>query len=226
MTEPAAATLDRNLAAAGFLYLGGFAPSEDASVPPLSGGQRAGTLLLIGSTGPSLWPAFGESPEHSDGGPDPLDRFTRRVLTRCASAHGFEPLFPFEGPPYYPFQQWAFKCGGFSQSPLGVLAHRVYGPWTGFRAAFLSAEALADTSPAPSEGPCEGCEDKPCLSVCPVNAISLESGYDVAACRAHLAQDRDRDCWSGCRARRACPFGTEHRQSAATAGFHMKSFAG
>ena len=226
MTDAAAPDLEGDLTVAGFLVLGGFAPGAEDGVPGLAGGRPAASLLLIGSTGPSLWPPFETSPEYSDGAPDPLDRYTRRVLKHCAADHGFDPLFPFEGPPHYPFQQWALKCGGFSQSPLGVLAHAAYGPWTGFRAAFLSPGPAAVPGANALAGPCETCLDKPCLSACPVNAISVKEGYDVPACKAHLQSSDDMDCWSGCLARHACPFGSDHKPSVATARFHMASFIG
>ena len=41
MTRPAAAKLEQNLAAAGFLLLGGFAPDGTVAVPPLVGGKQA-----------------------------------------------------------------------------------------------------------------------------------------------------------------------------------------
>lgn len=226
MTEPAAAELIERLAAAGFLCLGGFEPVASSLVPPLPGGGVARSLVLIGSTGPSIWPAFSASPEYADGNPNPLDRYTERVLSDIACAFALTTLFPFAGPPYHPFQKWALACGGFSQSPLGVLAHETYGPWAGFRAVFLSAEALPLPAASRPDGPCDTCSDKPCLTICPVNAISLEEGYRVADCRTYLAKDRSRDCWSGCLARRACPYGQDHRQSAETAGFHMESFLG
>ncbi|PVB61463.1 hypothetical protein [Labrenzia sp. 011] len=226
MNGPAAAELEKDLAAAGFLCLGGFSPGKDSDVPALSGGTRPQTLLLIGSTGPSIWPCLVESPEWADGADDPLDRYTARVLGVLARKHACEPLFPFQGPPYHPFQKWAQACGGFSQSPMGVLAHQVFGPWAGFRAVFLSSQPL-DTPPAAERsGPCDTCLDKPCIAACPANALSLTGGYDVPRCRDHLARSRALDCWSGCLARRACPVGTPHRQDPATARFHMDSFIG
>lgn len=226
MTEPALAHLQDDLAAAGFLFLGGFRPLPGDGVPDISGGAAAQSLLLIGSTGPSLWHPFTSSPEYRDGAPHPMDRYTKRELSRLAAAHGLDVLFPFEGPPYFPFQQWALRCGGFSQSPLGVLAHETYGPWTGFRAAFLSAAPVIDLDPSRDAGPCETCHDKPCLSACPVNAISVETGYDVRACKGHLQQSAEIACWSGCLARHACPFGEDHKPHPDTARFHMTSFVG
>ncbi|MET1415858.1 hypothetical protein ABVF61_26545 [Roseibium sp. HPY-6] len=219
-------TLREDLSAAGFLALGEFEPDSEDSLPDLGAGKTAKALLLIGSTGPSLWHAFSSSDEFSDGNPHPLDRYTKRELSRIAASHGGAPLFPFEGPPYYPFQQWALKCGGFSQSPLGVLAHHDFGPWTGFRAAFLSPQPIARPDQNTTAGPCETCLDKPCLSACPVKAISVETGYNVPACKAHLETGDDITCWSGCLARHACPFGSHHKPHPDTARFHMESFVG
>jgi len=226
MSRPVAAELIERLAAAGFLSLGGFDAEDEASLPELQSGRAAKSLLLIGSTGPTLWDLLLQSPEMADGAPDPLDRYTRRVLTALATESGFEAVFSFDGPPYHPFQQWALRCGGFSQSPMGVLAHHDYGPWTGFRAAFLSPAALPFESRTGAPGPCETCVEKPCLTACPVGALSLETGYDVPKCRDHLIADQSVDCWSGCRARRACPFGTAHRQVRDNARFHMDRFVG
>ncbi len=226
MTGPALAELTDKLAGAGFLLLGGFDPGTSDSLPTLSAGDPAASLLLVGSTGPSLWPVFSQSPEYQDGVNEPLDRYTKRVLGRIAADNGHDVVFPFEGPPYYPFQQWALRCGGFSQSPLGPMVHATYGPWLGFRAAFISADRTPIQDPSNSAGPCETCSEKPCLSVCPVSAISLENGYDVPRCQSHLRSSEMVDCWSGCLARKACPFGAEHGQEPENARFHMKSFLG
>lgn len=226
MTRPALDELSEDLASAGFLLLGGFNPGVDDSLPRLASGQSAAQLLMIGSTGPSIWPKLIASPEFRDGRKDPLDRYTHRALCQIATKYGYDALFPFKGPPYHPFQQLALKCGGFSQSPLGPLAHEDYGPWLGFRAAFLSAEPSVDRPLGNNaSGPCEGCPDKPCLTACPVSAISLQTGYDVARCQNHLRSFADAACWSGCLARMACPFGTDHKQTSENARFHMESFA-
>ncbi|TYC53720.1 hypothetical protein FMN50_14220 [Rhodobacterales bacterium] len=226
MMKPAAATLDQDLAAAGFLLLGSFSPGPEDRIPDLAHGHRAATLLLIGSTGPTLWPKLIESPEFADEAPDPLDRYTRRTLLGTALKYGFDVLFPFEGPPYHPFQQWALACGSFSRSPMGVLAHRDFGPWSGFRAVFLSREPLWENTLEDRPGPCEACEDKPCIAACPADALSSETGYDVPKCRAHLEKGRALDCWTGCLARQACPVGQNHLQAPDNAQFHMESFVG
>ncbi|MHA7776134.1 hypothetical protein [Roseibium sp. M-1] len=224
MTEPAAAALNEALAAAGFFCLGGFVPKAEDDIPALSDGRVTQTLLLIGSTGPSIWPVLTASPEYQDGKADPLDRYTKRTLLAVADPFGFEALFPFEGPPYHPFQQWALNCGGFSRSPMGVLAHRHFGPWAGFRAVFLVPELLAGLTTPPGQGPCENCTAKPCLPACPVEALSLTSGYDVPKCRDYLAASPEAPCRTGCLARRACPVGDAYRPGPDMGRFHMDRF--
>ncbi len=226
MDIAAATRLSKKLAAAGFLGLGGFHPEDADAVPDLRPQVPARTLLLIGSAGSDLWRQFTQSSEYADKRPDPLDRYTRRCLGAMAAEFGLTAVFPFDGPPFYPFQRWALRAGGFSQSPLGVLANEAYGPWVGLRAAFLSRELFGTFEAAGSVGPCESCEDKPCVTACPVNAISLKDGYDVPACREHLMTDLNAECRSGCLARRACPFGTLDAQPSEQAQFHMSQFLG
>ncbi len=210
----------------GFLVLGGFSPGPNDAVPEIAPGVSPRSLFLVGSTGPGIWPVFVESPEFADGAQDSLDRFTRRVLSEVARGFGLSIVFPFDGPPYHPFQKWAMRAGGFSPSPLGVLAHDIYGPWSGFRAALLSAENPGPAVGNASTGPCPDCADRPCLSACPVDAISGTEGYDVPRCREHLASGQGEPCFSGCLARHACPIGSDFRQTPEQARFHMDSFMG
>ncbi|MEO1689892.1 MAG: ferredoxin, partial [Pseudomonadota bacterium] len=65
------------------------------------------TTVLIGPDEPAFWPLFSQSPEYRDGAPDPLDRWSRRVIDEVAAAQGGEALYPFGGPPYHPFYSWA-----------------------------------------------------------------------------------------------------------------------
>lgn len=219
-----ATQLSKVLARSGFIALGGFHPDPADCVSDI-GSAPARTLVLIGNAGPDLWPQFTASAEFGDGASDPLDRFTRRILSAIAEDFGFAPVFPFDGPPYHPFQQWALKAGGFSQSPLGVLVHDAYGPWAAFRAAFVSSEEFGTFELNGRSGPCETCTDKPCLAPCPVGAVTRD-GYDVAACLGYLRQTPAADCFAGCLARRACPYGADFAQGADQAAHHMKAFVG
>nr|WP_283776396.1 hypothetical protein [Stappia sp. WLB 29] len=205
--------------------LGRFEPVPEDEVPHTGTGHAARAVFVVGSLSNALFEVFASSPEAADGLPDPLDRFTRRVLTGLAESEGLGIVFPFEGPPYHPFQRWTLRAGGFSRSPMGVLAHREFGPWAGLRAAFLSSEPLAVPAASPAEGPCPACSGTPCMSACPAGALS-EAGYDVPRCLAYLRANPAAPCHAGCLARHACPFGRAHAQSPEAGSFHMRSFVG
>ena len=176
------------------------------------------TITLIGPDEPAFWPIFTDSPEYKDGTPHPMDRWSKRVLTDVAETLGAEPLFPFGGPPYAPFYSWAVATGRFWPSPIGFLVHEDGGLFASFRGAIRWDK--------PAEGgtaakPCTSC-DAPCNSACPVGAF--DAGYDVVACKTHVASPEGADCRTcGCLARRACPVGAGRRLPAQSA-FHMDAF--
>ncbi len=183
------------------------------------------TLVLVGTVGARNWPAFAASPEAADTQPDPLDRWSRRVVAALAADLGATPLFPFEGPPFPPFQRWARQAEPVHPSPLGILIHPDWGLWHAYRGA-LAFRARVDLPPPDRRpSPCDVCAAKPCLTACPVNAFGAGS-YDVASCTAHVATPAGADCLDhGCRARRACPIGPKHRYEPDQARFHMRAFS-
>ncbi len=215
----------RNAAEASGLRLrGAFLCEPGDGVPAQRDGGESRTLILLGNLGGSLWPSFSRSTEARDGRPDPMNRWSARVIGELAARFGGLALFPFGGPPYHPFLRWAQRAEGLAASPLGMLIHPVYGLWHAYRGAIALGPALDLPRLAAAASPCESCAERPCLSACPVDAFS-ESGYDVAACADHLLDPAGEDCLSGgCLARRACPVGREHHYDAPQAAFHMEAF--
>lgn len=211
--------------AVGLRLRGGFHCDPADAVPACRDGQPAGTLVLLGNASADFWPEFAASPEYQDADPHPLDRWSRRVIESLAQEFGASALFPFEGPPYHPFQRWAGKAEPVWPSPLGVLIHPLYGLWHGYRGALAFAEPITGMpvrEDMPS--PCESCADKPCLSACPVDAFT-QGRYHVAHCVNHIASPSGEDCMaSSCRARRACPVGKAHLYGAEQSRFHMTAF--
>ena len=206
--------------AAGFKVFGGLASTT-------AGLEAGGTLILVGNTGVDMWPVFcDEKPDTTD----PLDTWTRERITAITdSLHErfsvpIEALFPFDGPPYHPFQRWALTSGNAHPSPIGPLIHTEFGLWHGYRAALHVDADLALPEPSTSASPCDDCTEKPCLVACPVEAFA--SGHlNVAACTSHLAGDHGEACFkAGCLARRACPIGTDVAYSEPQARFHMRAF--
>ncbi len=176
------------------------------------------TITLLGPDEPRFWPIFTQSSEYQDGVPDPMDRWSKRVISAIAKRVGAAPVFPFGGPPYAPFYTWAANTGRFWPSPIGFLVHDETGLFASFRGA-LRWDRDARTSAA--QKPCDTCA-APCKSACPVGAF--DDGYDVAACKAHVTSPAGGDCRTGgCLARRACPVGQGLRLPAQSA-FHMEAF--
>ena len=199
----------------GLILRGGFHP--EAGDAELAG---IGTVFLVGNAGPAMWEAFAP---HIDGGKDPLDRWTKRVIDPIDERFGARVLYPFNAE-VPPFQRWALRAEAVHASPLGILIHPEYGLWHAYRAALLFTERLdlPERSTAPS--PCESCAEKPCLSACPVGAFS-GSAYDVAACADHVAKPQANCTSIGCHARNACPIGQVWRYAEPQTRFHMSAFA-
>ena len=205
--------------AASLAYRGALHPAAE-DLPPAG----VGTLILIGFTGNREWPAFANSPEVADGQPDPLDRWSRRVIGALAAELDARALFPFGGPPFLPFQRWAQRAEPVTPSPLGILIHPDWGLWHAYRGALAFGDRLELPPPDRRPSPCDSCAEKPCLSACPVDAFG-SGGFAVPACVAHISAPAGDDCMNfGCRARRACPVGVEHRHQPAQAHFHLAAF--
>ena len=212
----AATELAPRLAALGLEVLGTAPPDPDFTPP----GTRA--IALIGPMGGAVWwDIVTASPEWQDGTPDPIDRWSRRVLTGLAAEIGATALFPFGGPPWLPFQRWALESGRAWQSPVMLLVHATSGLWVSFRGALALPFAL-ETGPLPN--PCQTCADKPCLTACPAGALT-DAGYDVPACHAFLDSAPGQTCIGmGCRVRAACPVSVRHARLPAQSAHHMSRF--
>ncbi len=205
----------------GLVPRGAFRLGESERRGPLAGVR---TIVLAGMTGRDGWSAFAASPEASDGLGDPLDRWSRRVIESIARELGATALFPFGGPPWLPFQQWARRAEPVHVSPIGILIHPCYGLWHAYRGALGFSDPLAVPEPEAAPSPCDSCLGRWCLKACPVGAFSA-AGYDVGACVAHVKSPAGADCMGGgCRARRACPVGAEHAYPPEQANFHMRAF--
>lgn len=180
------------------------------------------TLAFIGPGGPGFWPRFTASPEYRDGEPDPLDRWSARVISRLADRLGGRAIFPFGNSPPLPFTTWALKSGMFWKSPVGLLVHARQGLFVSFRGAIVLPGKVA--IPRAASNPCLSCERKPCLTACPAAALTGD-GYDLDACHAWLSSPDGSGCMGhGCAVRDACPVSYRYGRNRAQSAFHMKAF--
>ena len=210
----------------GLALRGAFHPQPADAVPLRADGGGAATVVLLGFTGSAQWPVFAASPEFADGRPDPLDRWSRRLIDSLAARHGGVALYPSDGPPWLPFQRWAMRAEPVHVSPLGILIHPDLGLWHAYRGALALRARLALPEPDRRPSPCAACDDKPCLTSCPASAVAPRH-FDQRACASHVASVAGRDCLQlACRARRSCPVGAAYRYVPAQAQFHMTAFVG
>ncbi|HWP94661.1 MAG TPA: hypothetical protein VNL72_02885 [Gammaproteobacteria bacterium] len=212
--------LERALSGHGLVLRGGFACTPDDALPDIAG-RSARTLLLVGHVGGALWPPFERArrarPELG------LDEWTRTVIEPLAEAVGGRALYPFQGPPFWPFQRWALRADTVFVSPVNLLIHPRYGLWHAYRAALILPQTVTVPVRPTAAHPCEACPSRPCLAACPVAALS-PGKLDIARCVAHVTAPAGTACQTGCLARLACPVGREHLYPPAQRIFHMRAF--
>lgn len=211
--------VDRAAAAAGLEIYGALHPGHQ----PVKG-LRDGTLVLLG-TGAAFWPVFTASAEHQDGRPDPIDRWSERVVGGMACALGARAYYPFGGPPYQPFVDWALASGRSFTSPSQMLVHDRVGLLISLRGALHFNQKFDIPPPPLAESPCHSCPMRPCLSACPAGALSDSERYDLVACHDHLATAAGSACMTGgCLARLACPLSRGAGRDPAQTAHHMRHF--
>lgn len=179
--------------------------------------------LVVGGGGRPFFDGFTAAAEARDGQPDPLDRYTARVVAaavagalaggnvRAAIAH------PFDAHPVIPFQRLGRAAGLGGPGPLALQIHPVFGPWWAYRA-LIALDCPLPPAGAPGDA-CAGCP-APCVSACPGRAVS-QAGFGLVACHAHRMEAAE--CQLSCAARLACIRGPQHRYADEQLAFHMRA---
>ncbi len=186
--------------------------------------SQAASIALLGPAA-NFWSIFTASDIYRDGQPDPIDRWSTKHVTAIAKDLGANPIFPFGGPPYAPFLEWAKASGRAWRSPVGMLVHDLAGLMVSYRGA-LAFDTKLDLPEQTFENPCDTCTTQPCLTACPVDAFT-PSGYDVPKCHTYMDTPAGNSCLStGCLVRRACPASAGAHRLAEQSALHMAAFRG
>jgi len=183
-----------------------------------------GTLILLG-TGASFWPLFTQSPEYLNQQSDPVDAWSTRVIGALAKALGAKAYFPFDGPPYTPFVDWALASGRAFTSPSQMMVHDEVGMLISYRGALHFDQSFDIPPPPLAHSPCATCTTQPCLNTCPVHALADGGPYDLTACHHHLETPAGVSCLTqGCLARCACPLSQGAGRPIEQTAHHMRYF--
>lgn len=181
-------------------------------------------IVLLGPDN-DFWAHFSTSAEYKDAQKNPIDRWSKHVITDLAHELSAKAHFPFGEPPYAPFFTWALHCDTLWQSPLGMLVHKRHGLLVSFRGALEFKHPLRDVEHSTNEHPCDACSTQSCLTACPVNAFS-DGQYDVNACKRYINPSAPDNCFNtGCAARLACPLSDHLKRPAAQTQFYMQAFS-
>lgn len=184
--------------------------------------QDHATIVLLGPHEPGYWAHIKASPEWRDGGPDPIDRWSTRIVLDLASQMDGIAHFPFGGPPFKPFFSWALSSQSAWQSPVSLLVHATAGLMVSYRGA-IEVPVLWDL-PSPPSNPCDTCSTKPCLTACPSQALTAQ-GYDVPKCHDHLdTAEGTTNLNQGCNVRRSCPVSQSYGRLDEHSAYHMSIF--
>lgn len=179
------------------------------------------TVFLLSPDEPGFWAHVTAEAEFADGAPDPIDRWSRRVIEALAGTHGGRAAFPFGGPPFAPFFRWACESGQAFTSPIHLLVHARMGLWASYRGALIMPGHVP--LPPAAEHPCTQCP-APCRTQCPVGAFTL-TRYETDICHGFLDSADGTNCLlHGCLARRACPIGQGYGRLSEQSSWHMRHF--
>ena len=197
---------------------GGFHPDEQDKIPK---GTR--TLIMLGPREPGFWAYLKSQEEFQQGLPNPLDRWSKRVIDLIGIKSGGEPIYPFGGPPYHPFMTWALKTGRSWHSPVQFLVHETAGLMVSYRGVLAYQDHIPLPEP-PGVSPCETCADKPCMTACPIGVLTPD-GYDADGCRTYIGSFEGQDCLGmGCQVRRICPVSQTYQRDPRQSEFHQMAF--
>ena len=163
-------------------------------------------LVMLGQGGPTLWDSIQAAGLDST---DPFDDYCIALVEELVETLG-RPAARIVVPSevVLPLGRMAEAVGWGRPSPLGLSINDRYGPWLAHRIVFLIDADLPVASPTPGPHPCASCAATPCVTACPVGAVSVEDGFDVDRCSRFRLRDGS-PCADRCLARLACPIGTE-----------------
>jgi len=195
------------------------------------------SVVLLANAGPKFWHHLKQSPlQHQENPVDAVSIDMAHTLNQdFLNAAPFTQLYP--SPPnhsFIPLMRFGGLAGWNVPSPLGLGLHPDYGPWSAYRAAWLSPTdqvpnayciqpenfKSTDTSTLQNSAAlCIGCS-APCVTACPAGAVIAGQNFGAARCHEYRLPESS-PCHTHCDARRACPIGADQQYDDEQLEYHM-----
>lgn len=180
--------------------------------------DKADMLYLLANGGADLWNHLPHplSPEDH-----PIDLFSIEQIKKIDPAARI----------LFPHTKWNIplqRIGRFLNlsrpSLLGLDINDEFGLWFAFRGAFLSTLKIETKTRASFNSPCLSCQERPCLSACPAQAVAEDSHFKLNLC-ADYRLSANSNCSDRCLARLACPYQKDKQYKMEQLNYHMSSIA-
>lgn len=177
-------------------------------------------IILIGNGGSSLWQSLPPAIwDHND----PIDSFSHAAAQQFARKILGEDRYQVIYPGTHPvaLQQMGLAAGWHANSPLGLGINPRWGLWFAYRAAILTRIPLPEIRHPKAASPCVSCQDQPCISHCPAQALTADRAIDMPRC-GNYRLNEDSRCSDRCLARISCPVSIEHRYTLEQIRYHYR----
>ena len=154
---------------------------------------------------------------------DPVDSYTHRLVERCFVEHwgDCDRRWLYPSSTLFPVIPFGVHAGWHQPSPLGQGIHAIYGLWFAYRALLWVNAAWPEVKEDLLVSPCESCVEKPCLSACPAQALSVPHAFQVMDCFDYR-WSQGSSCRDRCLARLACPLGATYRYDMTQIQYHAQ----
>jgi epoxyqueuosine reductase len=169
---------------------------------------HSGSVIMFGSGGTQFWQQL---PPTESNQRDPLDQHAVAIVQQYLQASWpgvrYRIVYPGENP--VGLQRLGALAGWHHESPLKLGINATFGLWYAYRAVVWVDREIPVTKAVDSVHPCADCAEKPCVRVCPADALST-SGTGINACFDYRLQHQS-SCQFTCLSRLQCPVATSHR---------------
>lgn len=175
-------------------------------------------LIVIGHLGRELWSYVKQSQFVLED--NPIDDFSiqavRGFFNLYWPSHKYEILYPSDA--VIGLQQLGVLAGWHHASPFRVGINNKWGTWFAYRVVVLTNTNFLSTETFESHSPCNHCNDRPCISACPANALDMKV-LNFNLC-IDYRKHSEAKCKNTCLSRISCPVGREYQYTEEQVNYH------